>query len=197
MRTPQLVLLVLIGLLPPRGLPAGEQPSASTVDYAREIKPILSKRCYDCHGALKHKAGLRLDTAALMRKGGDSGPAVEPGQSDESLIVDAVTGRDGWRMPPESEGSPLSDQEIAKLKAWIDQGAKAPADEHPSPTRATTGRSGDPDAHRSLRPPPSATVRAGSRTRSMHSWPPNISSTVFNPDPPPTPPPSSAASPST
>jgi len=144
MRTPQLVLLALTALLPPRGLPAGEQPSASTVDYAREIKPILSKRCYDCHGALKHKARLRLDTAALMRKGGDSGPAVEPGQSDESLLVDAVTGRDGWRMPPESEGSPLSDQDIARLKAWIDQGAKAPADERPQP---------DPRDHWAFRAP--------------------------------------------
>ncbi|MFI5456343.1 MAG: DUF1553 domain-containing protein [Isosphaerales bacterium] len=144
MRAPPLVLLVLIGLLPPRGLPAGEQPSPSTVDYSRDVKPILSKRCYDCHGALKHKAGLRLDTAALMRKGGDSGPAVEPGQSDESLIVDAVTGRDGWRMPPESEGSPLSDQDIAKLKAWIDQGAKAPSGERPQP---------DPRDHWAFRTP--------------------------------------------
>jgi len=82
---------------------------------------------------LQHKAGLRLDTAALMKKGGDSGPAIVRGQSSESLIVDAVTGRDGWRMPPESEGLPLSASEIAKLEAWIDQGARSPADEAAQP----------------------------------------------------------------
>ena len=68
-----------------------------------------------------------------MRKGGDSGPAILPGQSSDSLIVDAVTGRDGWRMPPESVGSPLSASEIAKLKAWIEQGASSPAGEAPQP----------------------------------------------------------------
>ncbi len=44
-------------------------------DYVRDVKPLLAKHCYACHGALKQKSGLRLDTVALMRKGGDSGPA--------------------------------------------------------------------------------------------------------------------------
>ncbi len=104
------------------------------VDYLRDVKPLLSKRCYVCHGALKQKAGLRLDTAALMRKGGDSGPAIIAGQSDESLIIEAVTGREGWRMPPEGEGTPLSAQEIATVRAWIDQGAQRPG------RRASPGR---------------------------------------------------------
>ena len=64
-----------------------------------------------------------------------------PGQSDESLIVDAITGRDGWRMPPESEGSSLSGDEIARLKTWIDQGARAQPTNSPSLTHATTGLS--------------------------------------------------------
>ena len=82
METRRVGLIILIELMLPGWLLAGEPPSASTVDYSRDVKPILSNRCYDCHGALKHKAGLRLDTAALMRKGGDSGPAVVPGNSD-------------------------------------------------------------------------------------------------------------------
>src|SRR5262245_12484029 len=133
MRAPQLVLLLWIGVIPAQEVRSGEPPAVGAVDYTREIKPILRKRCYDCHGALKHKAGLRLDTAAFLRQGGDSGPAVEPRKSDESLIIDAVTGREGWRMPPKSEGSPLPEHDIAKLKAWIDQGANAPADERPQP----------------------------------------------------------------
>jgi len=46
-------------------------------DYSTEIKPLLKERCYACHGTLKQKAGLRVDTAELMRKGGDSGDILE------------------------------------------------------------------------------------------------------------------------
>jgi len=161
METRRVGLVILIGFLLPDWLLAGEPPRAGAVDYPSEIKPILSKRCYDCHGALKHRAGLRLDTAALMRRGGDSGPAVEPGQSDESLIVDAVTGRDGWRMPPESEGSPLSDHEIAKIKAWIEQGAKAPTDERPQP---------DPRDHWAFRAPQRPEVPSAAALGPRADW---------------------------
>jgi len=47
------------------------------------VKPILAARCYACHGALKQKGGLRLDTVALMKKGGDTGPAIIVGKSEE------------------------------------------------------------------------------------------------------------------
>ena len=46
-----------------------------SIDYARQIKPVLQARCYACHGVLKQEASLRLDTAALAMKGGDSGAA--------------------------------------------------------------------------------------------------------------------------
>src|SRR6516162_5550941 len=84
------------------------------VDYVQDIKPILSRRCYSCHGALKQKNDLRLDTAALAIKGGGAGPAIVPGKSDESLLIDAVTGAEGVKkMPP--EGEPLTAEQIAKL----------------------------------------------------------------------------------
>ncbi len=126
------LLIVIVGLLPGR-LAGGEAPDPRAVDYTRDIKPVLSKHCYACHGALHQKARLRLDTVVLMKKGGDSGSAIEPGSSGDSLIIDAVTGAQGWRMPPESEGAPLTADEIAGLKAWIDQGAKSPSDELPQP----------------------------------------------------------------
>ena len=76
-------------------------------DYAGEVKPILAARCTSCHGSIRQKAGLRLDTAGLIRHGGDSGPAVEPGQSGESLLIQRVTAAEpADRMPPESEGVP-------------------------------------------------------------------------------------------
>src|SRR5579871_929605 len=83
---------------------AADPPAAEPVDYVQDVKPILSRRCYSCHGALKQKNELRLDTAALALKGGSGGPAIVPGNSGESLLIDAVTGADGVKlMPPEGE----------------------------------------------------------------------------------------------
>src|SRR5262245_35687105 len=117
---------------------AGPAADGEKIDYLRDVKPILARRCYACHGALKQRSGLRLDTARAIRRGGESGPAIEPGKSAESLLIDAVTGAEGVaRMPPRSEGEPLKPEEIAAVKAWIDQGAEGPADEAPQPDPRT------------------------------------------------------------
>lgn len=101
-----------------------------TIDYAKQIKPILQARCYACHGVLKQAAGLRLDTAALVLQGGDSGQAFEPGKAAESLLIERISAaEEAERMPP--EGEPLKPEEIAAFKAWIAQGAKGPQDEKP------------------------------------------------------------------
>ena len=55
-------------------------PLKGEVDYIRSIKPLLRERCYTCHGALKQQSGLRLDTGAKIRQGGDNGPAVVAGK---------------------------------------------------------------------------------------------------------------------
>src|SRR5688572_22366807 len=104
---------------------------AESVDYVRSVKPILSQHCYVCHGAWKQNGGLRIDTAAAMRKGGESGPAVVAGDVDGSLLMGVVTGSAGFRMPPENEGTPLRADEISIIRQWIAQGATAPADEQP------------------------------------------------------------------
>lgn len=128
--------LVLLSAAPAR--------PAEKTDYLREIKPILQARCYACHGALRQKAGLRLDTGELIRQGGDSGPAIVAGQSAASLLIHAVTGRnDVPHMPPRSEGEPLAEGQIALLRNWIDQGAIAPPEPVPE----------DPRKHWSFRPP--------------------------------------------
>ncbi len=102
------------------------------VDYEKQIKPILKSRCYACHGALKQEAELRLDTAVLVRKGGESGPAVVAHKTDESPLIEraSVTIDDG-RMPP--EGRPLTAEQIALLAAWVSQGAHSPENELPEP----------------------------------------------------------------
>eukprot|EP00456_Euglypha_rotunda_P035726 TRINITY_DN274_c0_g2_i5.p1 TRINITY_DN274_c0_g2~~TRINITY_DN274_c0_g2_i5.p1 ORF type:complete len:1100 (-),score=288.09 TRINITY_DN274_c0_g2_i5:1287-4586(-) len=101
-----------------------------TIDYLRQIKPILRERCYACHGVLKQEAGLRLDTAASAIKGGDSGAAIKSDAPEGSLLLERITATDDTtRMPP--EGEPLKPAEIAAFKGWILGGAKAPADEQP------------------------------------------------------------------
>jgi mono/diheme cytochrome c family protein len=102
--------------------------AAEPVDYLRDVKPILAKNCYACHGPDKQRSGLRLDTAANALKGGDSGAVIVPGKSGESKLIKAVAGLDDVAvMPP--KGERLSAKEIALLRAWIDEGAKAPAGE--------------------------------------------------------------------
>ena len=102
--------------------------TAERVDYLKDIKPVLAARCYACHGALKQKAGLRLDTAAAIRKGGENGPAIVASKPEKSRLLKRVTAKDeDDRMPP--EGEPLTSEQIAKLTEWLKQGASAPATE--------------------------------------------------------------------
>ena len=119
---------VLSGLLLGSSLSAllADEP----VDYASQIKPVLSARCVACHGVLKQEAGLRLDTAALAIKGSESGAVIVPGDTSASLLLKRITATDeSERMPP--EGEPLTAEQIAALHNWIVQNAKAPADEQP------------------------------------------------------------------
>ena len=100
-------------------------PPASTapVEFERDIRPLFVDRCYSCHGPEKQKSGFRLDRRQEALEGGDSGPALVPGQSSESRLIQLVAGLDGDRvMPP--QGDRLSSTQIGQLRAWIDQGAK-------------------------------------------------------------------------
>jgi mono/diheme cytochrome c family protein len=116
---------------------------AADVDYQRQIKPVLRERCFACHGALKQESGLRVDTAAAMRGGGDSGPAIEPGSAAASFLLERISSEDeSFRMPP--EGKPLTAEQIAAIRTWIDQGAPPPEDESPED---------DPRAHWAFQPP--------------------------------------------
>src|SRR5262245_40406063 len=93
-------LHVLTGLLLPTMLRA-----AGPLDYARDVKPVLAERCISCHGPLRQRSDLRLDTAVLVRKGGRGGPAVVPGKSSKSPLLQRVrASEESERMPP--EGSP-------------------------------------------------------------------------------------------
>ncbi|PYJ08454.1 MAG: hypothetical protein DME25_01480 [Verrucomicrobia bacterium] len=96
-------------------------PANHAVIFSKEIKPIFEGSCIKCHGRGKAKGGFRLDTRETFLKGGESGPAVVPGQSAQSLLIGLVQGFDPDSVMPK-KGKRLTPEEIAVLRAWIDQG---------------------------------------------------------------------------
>jgi len=109
------------------GLLSVTSASASNVDFYRDVYPFLKSNCLACHNKTTTKAGLDMETPESMRKGGDSGPAIVPGKSRESLLVLASLHQKDMEMPPTNNKSgavKLSSVEVSLLKAWIDQGAK-------------------------------------------------------------------------
>ncbi len=102
-----------------------------SVDYLTQVKPILSEKCYSCHGVLKQESDLRLETRSLMVEGGDSGEVIVPERPDESLLIERVSATDDDRMPPPHDGAALKEDEVALIRAWIRQGAVAPDEEVP------------------------------------------------------------------
>ena len=100
-----------------KSLPAA---AARPVVFSRDIKPIFDASCIRCHARGRAKGGFQLDTRDTVLKGGDSGPAVVAGHSDESLLIELVSGVDDDEVMPK-KGSRLTAQQVGLLRAWIDQ----------------------------------------------------------------------------
>ena len=99
--------------------------SEATVDFVREVEPILKASCVECHGADKQKGDLRLDNREAAMRGGTNGASIVPHDHARSLLIKRVLGEgDDPRMPKKKD--PLSEQQIALLARWIDQGANWP-----------------------------------------------------------------------
>jgi hypothetical protein len=117
------------------GLAGLATASAAPVDYVRDVKPILAAQCYRCHGASQQKGGLRADTVAGLRAGGDAGPAVAAGRPDDTLLLRVILGThdDISRMPYKKP--PLAAGDIARIRDWLAAGAPAPEHEEPESAR--------------------------------------------------------------
>jgi mono/diheme cytochrome c family protein len=100
--------------------------SADEIDFSKEVRPILERHCFSCHGPTRQKSSLRLDLKASTLKGGEAfGPALVAGKPDQSPLLRLVRGDEPeLRMPP--KGDPLSAAEIATLEKWIRDGAEWP-----------------------------------------------------------------------
>ncbi len=124
-------LLALVWSLPAVG-------ADDTTFFEQRIRPLLVQRCEGCHSSQKGKTqgGLALDSRKGWQTGGETGPAIVPGQPAESLLIKAIGyADDSLQMPPESAGGKLSAAEIALLTEWVAKGAF-------DPREPKTGRGG-------------------------------------------------------
>ena len=122
-----LALALLLLLDDPTPIPV-EVPNRSAPVVYEEISDILFAKCVGCHDSASAKGKLVLEDRAGMLRGGKSGPAVEPGRADESLILRRASHREAPSMPPDPDPSgiavgPMTPEELGLLKLWIDAGA--------------------------------------------------------------------------
>jgi hypothetical protein len=114
----------------PQTLGAEKSPTPEGIAFfEKKIRPVLAEKCYKCHSAdsEKVKGGLRLDTRAGLLQGGDSGPAIVPGELKSSLLIKALHYTDeDLAMPPKKEGGKLSEEVIADFDKWVLMGAPDP-----------------------------------------------------------------------
>ena len=95
--------------------------------FEKQVRPLLIRRCFECHGGAKAGGGLSLASAKGWRAGGESGPVIVPGQPEQSLLIDAINYR-LREMPPADKGGKLPPEEIAILTQWVAMGAPDPRD---------------------------------------------------------------------
>ncbi len=119
--------ILVFGVLSAAGADAPKLTASQTEFFENKVRPVLVKHCYKCHSAeaTKVKGGLYLDSRDGVLKGGDSGPAIVPGDPEKSLLVKSIRYTDpDLQMPP--KGEKLSDTQIADLVAWVKMGAPDP-----------------------------------------------------------------------
>lgn len=120
MRAQGLHVVLILAVLQP-----GRARADDAVDFSRDVRPILAERCFECHSADKRRGALRLDSRAALLEGGNTGPAIAPGDVRASLLMQRVRGEGGEARMPLNR-APLSDEQIELLTRWIEQGAAWP-----------------------------------------------------------------------
>jgi WD40 repeat protein/mono/diheme cytochrome c family protein len=123
-------LLITAALTMLLSLPSEAAEKPTGPDYSREIAPLLQKHCGGCHNADDREGGLSVETFADLRKGGEKGPSIQPGEVASSRLLLLVTGKAEPLMPPEGN-EPLSKAELELLTEWVKAGAKGPDGEEP------------------------------------------------------------------
>ena len=129
---PALLLPAFAAAEDPKPIAVVELTRKDAVTYAKDIEPILNNKCSSCHNDLKKEGKLNMSSYELLIKGGSRGSPIKPGASAGSLLV-KLGGRTAKPFMPPKREEPLSPEELALIKLWIDQGAKAPGAVHERP----------------------------------------------------------------
>jgi uncharacterized membrane protein len=108
-------------------LRADETPGPK-VDFQKVIRPILAEKCYRCHDEKKQEGKLDMTRREKLLQGGNSGPALVPGNVEKSLMMELI---EFGEMPPAKEKQAVTKEEFQKLSAWIEAGAPMPQPEEP------------------------------------------------------------------
>ncbi len=134
--------------------PDAERDAAQRKAFETHIRPLLAARCFKCHSDEKQSGNLRLDGKSAMLTGGDTGPALVPGQAKASLIIEAIN-YDSLEMPPSGK---LPPEEIALLTEWVERGAYWPEGEEAAPARGAAERITEADrSYWAFQPPQAVT----------------------------------------
>src|SRR5262245_27911067 len=100
--------------------PQAEPTKAAAQFFESKIRPLLAETCFKCHGDKKQRGGLRVDSLAALLEGGDSGPALVPGDPAKSLMLKALRHEGELKMPPDQK---LPKDQVEQLAQWIKMGA--------------------------------------------------------------------------
>src|SRR6266851_4564689 len=123
-RTLLLVPVALIAFSPALiAEPPARPASQDSEFFETKVRPLLVEQCQSCHGAVKQKGDLRLDSRAAMLKGNDFGPVIVPGDPAKSRLIQAVRRIGEVKMPPDK---PMPDSSVAILTEWVSRGAPWP-----------------------------------------------------------------------
>ncbi|MDP6535503.1 MAG: DUF1553 domain-containing protein [Gammaproteobacteria bacterium] len=114
------VFLAITGFLP-SGVHAQDQVSSGAEFFSHKIRPIMERTCWNCHSDQIQSSGLDLSSRDAALTGGSRGPAIVPGNADESRLFRQISGLEGPSMPL---GVPLSEDEIEAVRTWINDGAE-------------------------------------------------------------------------
>jgi hypothetical protein len=144
------------------------EPTAEQLEFFEaKVRPILVERCFECHNAKldEPKGGLKVDSHAALLTGGETGPAVVPGNLKDSLLIDAINYGELYQMPPKSK---LPEAEIAILTKWVEQGAPWPKEAEPAAVASGSPKAFDLQQRKAdhwcwqpITDPPLPTVRVG------------------------------------
>jgi WD40 repeat protein len=139
------------------------------IQYEKDIEPIFANKCLFCHSGAVKEGKFDLGTHEALMKGGKRGKSIVPGKSAESLLVKLAGKTDKPAMPPKSE-EPLTPEELALIKLWIDQGAKAPTTLRAKPKVVLSALPASIHPVRALAISPDKSTLAAGRANQIHVY---------------------------